>query len=184
MHTAAYFLETERIGFRWWSLDDLPLAIELWGNHDVTRLFAKDRLSAEQVKERLLTEMERAEKYGIQYWPMFELGSNAHVGCAGLRPYRLQERVYEMGFHLRPEHWRKGYATEVGRKVVQYGFENLQANALFAGHHPENGSSRNVLLKLGFKQTGWEFFEPTGLMHPAYMLYPQPNQTAQSPVSG
>ena len=61
----AYFLRTARRGFRWWRTDDFPLALELWGDPQVTRLFTKDKLTEEQVKERLSAEIDRAERFGL-----------------------------------------------------------------------------------------------------------------------
>jgi hypothetical protein len=52
----------------------------------------------------------------------------------------------------------------VGKRVIQHAFDNRLANALFAGHHPENKASRNALLKLGFLGTAAKYYEPTGLM--------------------
>jgi hypothetical protein len=34
----AYFLTSPRLGFSTWSHDDLPLAMDLWGDPNVTRL--------------------------------------------------------------------------------------------------------------------------------------------------
>jgi RimJ/RimL family protein N-acetyltransferase len=48
----------------------------------------------------------------------------------------------------------------------------LAASALFAGHHPANRSSRDLLLKLGFRYTHDEYYAPTGLQHPSYLLRP------------
>lgn len=168
MQSPQYFLCSERIGFRWWTPDDFAIAKDLWGDPSVTRLFAKLPLSDSQIHERLQTEMERATTYKMQYWPMFELSSGVHVGCGGLRPHR--ERIYELGFHLRPKFWGKGLATEAGKTLIAYGFNELGAGAIFAGHHPDNSASRSVLLKLGFEETGNEYYEPTGLFHPSYLL--------------
>lgn len=38
------------------------------------------------------------------------------------------------------------------------------------GDYPHNERSRNLLLKLGFAYTHDEFYEPTGLEHPSYLL--------------
>jgi hypothetical protein len=55
---APYFLKTARIGFRGWTLEDLPLALGPWGDPRVMGLIdARGRLSEDQVKERLLREM-------------------------------------------------------------------------------------------------------------------------------
>lgn len=98
----------------------------------------------------------------------FELSSGDLIGCCGLRPYRGGK--YEIGFHLRPQFWGKGYATEAATAVIDYAFSVLKAEALFAGHNPNNVASSKVLLKLGFRYIGDEFYEPTGLYHPSYEL--------------
>ena len=106
----------------------------------------------------------------VQYWPIFLLADDRHVGCAGLRMYRLDERVYEIGFHLLRAYWARCFAEEAGRAIVAFAFESLGARALFAGHHPSNATSRRVLTKLGFHFTHEEFYSPTGLHHPCYLL--------------
>ena len=164
-----YFLTTAHLGFRCWSEEDLPLAMELWGDPEVTALIGGP-FTLEMVRERLAREIVQMEGYGLQYWPIFLLDGNHHVGCAGLRPYRTEQRVYELGVHLRRAFWRRGLSTEAARAVIDYGFETLGADALFAGHHPANQASRQLLLKLGFVHTHEELYPPTGRMHPSYLL--------------
>lgn len=98
---------------------------------------------------------------------VFELATNDLIGCCGLRPYKINE--YAIGFHLRPEFWRHGYAAEAANAVIEYAFTVLKAEKLFAGHNPNNIKSRKLLEKLGF-YIGDEFYEPTGLYHPSYEL--------------
>ncbi len=164
-----YFLKTARLGFRRWSIDDLPLAFALWGDPRVTR-FIGGPFSHEEVKEKLGSEIALMNIHNVQYWPLFLLRGDEHVGCAGLRPYRLEDQIYEMGFHLRPAYWGRGLAVEAGQAVITFAFETLGAKALFAGHHPANAASRSVLERLGFYFTHEEFYPPTGRKHPSYLL--------------
>jgi RimJ/RimL family protein N-acetyltransferase len=164
-----YFVRSPRLGFRPWSPADIDLARALWGDPRVTALIGGP-FSEARVAERLAAEIAMREQHGIQYWPFFRLADDAHVGCCGLRPRALDERVYELGFHLRFEHWAHGYASEAARAVAAYGFGTLGAHALFAGHHPRNEGSRRVLLKLGFTPTDDEIYPPTGEMHSCYTL--------------
>ena len=168
-----YFLRTVRLGFRCWTVDDLPLALALWGDPAVTRLIGGPFSSA-QVRERLDTEIATMAAHHVQYWPVFLLSGAAHVGCCGLRPYKTHEGIYELGFHLRPAYWGRGLAVEAGRAVVGFAFAALRAQGLFAGHHPANAASRVVLERLGFRLTHEEFYAPTGLNHPSYLLPPSP----------
>jgi ribosomal-protein-alanine N-acetyltransferase len=166
-----YFLCTKRLGFRRWRPSDLELAYGLWGNLRVTELIdARGQLSENQVKERLAHEIATAESYDIQYWPIFLLANNIHVGCCGLRPYKLSQQIYEIGFHIRPDYWRRGFASEAARAVMEYAFARLDAAGLFAGHNPRNVASRYLLEKLGFQYTHDEYYAPTGLDHPSYIL--------------
>ncbi len=166
-----YFITSERLGFRRWSKNDLDLAFKLWGSFEVTKLFDRGGpFSKEKVKSRLYQEIANQSEYGVQYWPIFLLDSGKHIGCAGLRPYDTGNNILEIGFHIRPEQWRKGYALEAARTVMAYAFIDLKANALFAGHNPMNSGSEKLLNKLGFKYTHDEFYKATGLEHPSYLL--------------
>lgn len=161
-----YFLRSERLGFRGWRDADLDLALGLWGDAEVTKLIGGP-FTPEQVRERLAREIATQRDHGIQYWPIFLLADDTHVGCCGLRPY---EDIYELGFHIRSAHWRRGYALEAARAVIHHAFDALGAKALFAGHNPKNAASRVLLETLGFRYQRDEYYAPTGLQHPSYLL--------------
>ncbi|HTR65501.1 MAG TPA: GNAT family N-acetyltransferase [Terriglobales bacterium] len=169
MQPDPYFLKTNRLGCRHWSEDDLPLALGLWGDPDVTR-YIGGPFSPEQVAARLKLEIDRQGNYGIQYWPIFLLSTDEHVGCAGLRPHK--ELIPELGFHLRRAFWGQGLAEEAARAVIEFAFRSLGAKSIFAAHDPKNAASCHVLQKLGFCYTHHELYPPTGEMHPSYLLQP------------
>ncbi len=167
--------QTERLTARQWELSDLPHALELWGDPDVTQLIvSQGKLSQDQVIQRLNDEIDRQKIHGVQYWPLFETKSGQFVGCSGLRPWKFtpEEKNYELGFHIVKQCWGKGYATEAAKGAIKYAHEKLGLTKLYAGHHPQNANSRKILLKLGFRRTGDVFYEPTGLQHPSYLLSP------------
>ncbi len=167
----AYFLKTARLGFRCWTAEDLPLARAIWGDPAVTR-FVGGPFSDEQVRDRLAREIASMHSYGVQYWPIFLLSTGEHAGCAGMRARKPEERIFSMGFYLRPACWGEGFAVESGRAVIAHAFATLGIRELFAAHHPENASSGKVLVKLGFTFTHKELYPPTGLLHFAYSLKP------------
>jgi RimJ/RimL family protein N-acetyltransferase len=165
-----YFMQAERIGFRCWSAEDLPLAVAAWADPRVTRLVADlGNPSAEQARERLSLEMANREAFGVQYWPIFLL-EGEHLGCCGLRPSRPEEGVFELGAHILPAHWKQGYAIEAARRVIVHAFGPLGIKALFARHNPHNSGSVRIVDRLGFRYTHDEFMPQTGLDHPCYLL--------------
>ena len=166
-----YFLKSARLGFRCWREEDLPLAIALWGDPEVTQFIdSRGKLSEEDVKQLLAKHIGFQREHGIQYWPIFLLEGGEHVGCCGLRPYDAKEHIHELGVHIRSKRWRHGFAGEAARAVIGYAFGTLGAAALFAGHNPGNDASRRLLQQLGFQHTHDEYYAPTGLLHPSYIL--------------
>jgi [ribosomal protein S5]-alanine N-acetyltransferase len=180
-----YFLQSSRLGFRSWTVADLPLAFGLWGDPAVSAWLSRT-LSSEEIQARLEHEIRQQEEFGIQYWPIFLLASGEHVGCAGLRP--KAENLLELGYYLKPAFWGSGLATEAAAAVARYAFSVLNTQMLFAGHHPANRSSQRVLEKLGFERAGEEFYEPSGVIEPTYLLHrsqwsrPQDNHQSSAPM--
>jgi len=164
-----YFLRSERLGFRCWTEDDLLLARQLWGDIEVTRFFGGP-FSEEEIARRMKREISRMNTYRFQYWPIHALTDNEHVGCCGLRPYRLEEEVHELGFHLRPKYWGRGLAMEAAGAVIDFAFKRIGAKGLSAGHHPGNVNSKKVIEKLGFQYDHDEFFDALGIDIPYYLL--------------
>jgi [ribosomal protein S5]-alanine N-acetyltransferase len=164
-----YFLKTARLGFRCWTEDDRALARELWGDIEVTRFFGGP-FSDGEVDQRLQREIARMSAHRFQYWPVHLLSNHEHVGCCGLRPFRPEDNIHELGFHLRPKYWGQGLAPEAARAVIEYAFETIGAAGLSAGHHPGNANSKKVLEKLGFRYTHDEYFPALAMSIPYYLL--------------
>jgi ribosomal-protein-alanine N-acetyltransferase len=167
---ADYFLRSSRLGFRHWNEADLPLAIGLWGDPAVTRYIAARGYTVREVQIRLELEIEAQHTHGIQYWPLFLLATGEHVGCCGLRARAGDPDVPELGVHIASRYWRQGYALEAASCVIEHAFTVRGARAIFAGHNPENVASRRLLERLHFVYTHDEFYAPTGLDHPSYLL--------------
>jgi RimJ/RimL family protein N-acetyltransferase len=163
----SYFLQSSRLGFRSWTSGDLALAFSLWGDPAVTAWLNRP-LTAEEVRARLEREIRMQEEFGLQYWPVFLLATGDFAGCAGLR--LKTEGLLELGYYLKPAVWGGGLATEAAAAVAGYAFGTLHVETLFAGHHPANGASQRILEKLGFERSGEEFYEPSNVIEPTYLL--------------
>ena len=187
----AYFLTTARLGFRWWTADDAPLAQQLWGDPAVTHYIGGAH-TPEQVAERFHNQFRYREQCGAQYWRLFLLTVGAEqysarpmtphvgpsiarplrddpvfVGVCGLRPAPLDRYAaglgyLEMGFHLRPPFWRQGYGEEAARAVLAHAFDHFGVPAVYSCRHHENAASGNLILKLGFTPDGPQYVDDQG----------------------
>ena len=93
-----FFLKSARLRFGIWDEHDLPLALGLWGDADVT-LLTGGPFTDVQVQERLAREINNHAQFRMQYWPIFLLSNGDHVGCCGLRPHKPRDGIYELGYH-------------------------------------------------------------------------------------
>jgi [ribosomal protein S5]-alanine N-acetyltransferase len=152
--------------------------MELWGDPAVMALIdARGRLTAAEVEEKLHAEIDRERAIGVQYWPLFERQGGGFVGCCGLRPwvYTPQESSFELGFHIVKRCWALGFATEAAEGALDYAWRQLRLPKLYAGHHPDNRASQQILENLGFTFLATVLYEPTGLLHPSYIRHrPEP----------
>lgn len=76
-----------------------------------------------------------------------------HIGLVSLMKGYL---VPDVGFKILPEESGKGYATEAGKRLLEYAREDLGIEGAFGFCAPENMGSRRVMEKLGmvFKGVG------------------------------
>jgi RimJ/RimL family protein N-acetyltransferase len=58
----------------------------------------------------------------------------------------------DFGYTLGSAHWRRGYATEASRAMVEAGFRALGLHRLWADCDPENVGSWGVMEKLGMRR--------------------------------
>jgi len=164
-----HFIKTQRISFGIWEAADLASAKILWQDPKVTKyISASGVFSDEEIQARLNLEIENQNLYNIQYWPFVDNETGELIGCCGFRPYKSEG--LEFGTHIRSKFWRKGFGLEAGSAAISYCFENLRPKLIAAGHNPNNTASKELLTKLGFVFSHFEYYAPTGLDHPTYFF--------------
>jgi RimJ/RimL family protein N-acetyltransferase len=89
---------------------------------------------------------------GYSFLAVTEREGGALIGDGGLHPLAGAGPDVELGYTLARRAWGKGYATELGRALVQYAFTVLQVPRVVAQVEPANAGSRNVLMKLGMTE--------------------------------
>jgi [ribosomal protein S5]-alanine N-acetyltransferase len=83
---------------------------------------------------------------------LVEKASGETIGFAGLTPCRvLSDDDLEFGFVLAREAWGRGFATEIGRAQLVFGFEQLGRERLLALASGQNAASIRTLEKLGLR---------------------------------
>jgi len=110
--------------------------------------------------------------YGIGRWAMVDKATNEFIGWTGFKyvteTTNNHVNYYDLGYRLREKYWGKGLATEAGMACLDYGFNQLGYQEVFATADCNNEGSNHILRKLGFKCV--ETFDWDGIPHFWYRL--------------
>lgn len=87
-------------------------------------------------------------------WSVFKRDTNEFIGAAGMHLTADKFKSGEIYYKLFPESWGKGYATEIAKGLIKFGFEKLHLHRIEAGVQTENTRSIKVLEKAGMINEG------------------------------
>lgn len=149
------FIETERLILREVDYVDEDDLYEMDSDPQV-HLYIENKpvKSIDEVRPVIEILKKQYREYGIARWAVTDKSTKECVGWAGLKyfnePLNNHTDFYELGYRFKRKHWGKGFATESSVAILDYGFENLNLDIIYAIVNPENVKSKNVLAKLGF----------------------------------
>ena len=161
-------LETERLRLRPWTLteDDVAAAFRIYGDPEVMSMMGlpldPDLAATRTGLTRIVGRY--AEWPGMGLWAVKEVATGAIIGSAGIKPMDGGPEI-EIGYHLARAAWGKGYATEVARALVDYGFSRLGLTRIVGVARPENQASRRVLQKAGLVEIDTRIVYGTELVY-------------------
>ena len=87
-------------------------------------------------------------------WTVFNKETDTFVGEIGMILAAEKFKSGEIYYGLLPEQWGKGYASEAAKRVLRFGFQELQLHRIEAGVACENHKSIRLLEKIGMKREG------------------------------
>ncbi len=154
------FLESERLYLRKMIREDFPLFFHLETDPTVMRYIgpARTEEAARARMEKSFVQYENTNDFGK--WMAVEKASDKAIGWFVLTPLDGTEQI-EIGYRLKEEFWGKGYATEMSRVILEYGFNIVGLDRIVGVTHLENEASGNVLKKIGLQYIGQEHYYNT-----------------------
>lgn len=144
-------VETERLTFRRFVDDDLPLLIEQRSDPEVNKyLGGPARQNAEALSTRIKFYMDCFDKFGFGMCPMIWKDTGEIIGTAGLQPLEDTGEI-EVGYSIVKKFWGMGIGTEAARGWMEYGFNDRGLERIVAVAVIGNEASQNIMKKLGMK---------------------------------
>jgi RimJ/RimL family protein N-acetyltransferase len=137
-------LRTPRLTMRHLRADDADAIFAVIGDPIAMQYFPR-RYSYEDAVEWIERNLRRYQNDGHGIMAVVLSGTGEVIGDCGIVRQEVDgQSMLEVGYHLRRDHWGRGYATEAARACMDYAFRNLGADKIVSLIRPDNISSRRV----------------------------------------
>lgn len=152
-------IETARLSLRPPCAEDLGFVLDLYSRPEVVRYIGTGEVQTTQPQA-----LARIERYRSFFGPhtgiwLIETHDAAPLGFALLKPIPFStgidqaEEDIEIGWHLHPDGWGHGYATEAAQALIDFA-HTTGLSRLVAVTHPQNAASQAVARRLGMRHEG------------------------------
>ncbi|WP_299273511.1 GNAT family N-acetyltransferase [uncultured Psychroserpens sp.] len=140
-------IETKRLLLRDLSLKDAGQMYEYTSNPIVSKyLLWNPHLDLEETKEAIVS---YKNNDSMMQWAITLKKTEILIGVGGFGIINSQMRKGDLGYSFNPKYWNKGYATEMTKALVNYGFNELNLVRIQGVIHVNNIPSAKVLEKSG-----------------------------------
>ncbi len=143
-------IKTERLCGEAMNPSHLSYWIDMGVNVDLTRTLGGP-WDEKKALEKLQYNINHWNTYGYGQWFFFNNDTHELIGRCGIRNMKVDGNMeVELGYSVLPQHWKKGYATEMGTNVLEIGFLILNITNIVAFTITNNIASEKTMQKLGF----------------------------------
>lgn len=173
-------IETERLVVLPFAAEDLDFSLRFQADSAIMRHIGDGARTPDQIRARHGQFIRHAARHGFSLGKVIVKETGSIAGQAGLIHLGFDDDnpEIEVAYAFLPEMWGKGYATEVARACVDWGFANLDVPRLVGLLVEENAASKAVLMKVGMKP------DPTVPQYSRYgigmAIYRNQNQEARA----
>ena len=125
-------LETDRLFLREMNMDDLDALYKVLADKDIMQHYPYD-FDEERVRSWIDRNMNRYRENGFGLWAVCLRDTEEMIGDCGLTLQNIEGQMLpEIGYHIRADRQRKGYAKEAAAAVRDWAFANTDYPALYS----------------------------------------------------
>ena len=147
-------LETERLALRQLEETDFDALAAILQDPQVMYAY-EHAFSDGEVRQWLDRQLERYARYGFGLWAVIEKATGQLIGQCGVTMQDANGlEVPEVGYHLRRDKWRQGFAAEAAIACKKYAFTTLGFPEVWSIIRENNLPSQRVALRNGMAVRG------------------------------
>lgn len=167
------FAETERLILREILPTDVDGLFELDADPEVHRYLGnKPVTDKNQIVDVIKFIRQQYIDNGIGRWAIIDKKTNEFIGWTGLKFVteitNNHKNYYDLGYRLIKKYWGQGIATETAFASLEFAFDKLNADEVYAMADCENDGSNKILKKVGLNFI--ETFDLDGIKHNWYKI--------------
>lgn len=146
---------TDRVVVRRWRLEEADRLFDMHSRIEVVRWWGgtpmQDRRAAVELIELYDARLRADPRFGA--WAVIDRASDRPAGTVMLKPLPDGDGEIEIGWHLHPDSWGKGLATEAAGALLRHGFDD-GLDEVWAVTKLDNHRSVAVCNRIGMRLLG------------------------------
>mgnify|MGYP006168944819 FL=1 len=128
---------------------DIPEILEMYLEPDSFKFISPHKDKSKEYYQSFLQGKLAANKKALGFWSVRLNATNEFVGTVNLNQFQDSE-ITHIGCHLKSAAWNKGFATELMKELIKYGFEVRNLKAIHGIVEEYNIISAKLMKRLGF----------------------------------
>lgn len=143
-------LDTKHLTLREYTPEDADALYPVLSDAETMSFWPKP-LSMDNVRAWIDRSIRSYSENGFGRYAVVLKETGELIGDCGIVRSELDgQAVIDLGYIIHKNHWKKGYATEAARAVIDFAFSTLNLSTLHANMPHDHHASRKVAEKLGF----------------------------------
>jgi len=141
----------DQLKFEKYTEEDFPLFKELVKDDEIMKYISGKGLTAEEAQKKFAFILEINKDPQLGYFKIYDTETRAFLGDCKLVEYRKDTSVFEIGYLLRKQFWRKGIGSRICKAMLTFADTLDPGKDVVGIIDPGNDASRRLLMKFGFK---------------------------------
>jgi RimJ/RimL family protein N-acetyltransferase len=119
-------------------------------SNPVSMKYYPHAFSKDEVKKWIAWNIDNYQKNGFGLWGVVLTENEEFIGDCGITMQEIEGAfIPEIGYHIRMEYCKKGYASEAAKACIEYAFNTLKFDRVCSYMKHDNIPSRKVAEKNG-----------------------------------
>ena len=162
-------IETERLFLREMTEEDFEALRRVLGDRDIMRYYPY-AFDDERIRSWIARNRERYSIFGFGLWAVCRKDTGEMIGDCGLTMQIIDGQIRpEIGYHIRADQQRQGFAREAACAVRDWTWQNTPFRAIYSYTKAENIPSICTAMAYGCEYAG-EFRDEEGNMTKVFVL--------------